>query len=52
MRRMVGTDPEARELRQTSPWLSLLTAAERTTTIAAFERSYPQERAALRDPQP
>jgi len=42
MRRMVGTDPEARELRQNSPWLSLLTAAERTATIAAFERTYPQ----------
>jgi excisionase family DNA binding protein len=52
MRRMVGTDPEARELRQNSPWLSLLTATERTTTIAAFERSNPKGGTALRDPRP
>jgi len=52
MRRMVATDPEARELRQNSPWLSLLTAAERTTTIAAFERTYPHARAGSGDPEP
>ncbi len=52
MRRMVATDPEARELRQNSPWLSLLTAAERSTAIAAFERTYPQARAASGDLEP
>jgi hypothetical protein len=44
MRTMVSTDPRARELRQDSPWLSLLTDAERTATIEAFERDNPRGR--------
>ena len=44
MREMVSTAPHSRELRQNSPWLSLLTAAERTATIAAFEQTYPRPR--------
>jgi excisionase family DNA binding protein len=44
MRMMVNTDPHARELRQNSPWLSLLTPTERTATIVAFERTYPKLR--------
>jgi excisionase family DNA binding protein len=52
MRTMVGTDAHARELRQNSPWLSLLTAAERTATIAAFEQTYPQDRPTPHRPLP
>ena len=50
MREMVSIDPHARELRQNSPWLTLLTSAERTATIAAFERTYPQDRLRSADP--
>jgi excisionase family DNA binding protein len=41
MRMMTGTDPQARELRQNSPFLGLLTPAERSAVLAAFERTYP-----------
>ncbi len=41
MRVMTGTDPRARELRQNSPLLGLLTAGERSATLEAFERFYP-----------
>jgi len=44
MRAMVSTDPRARELRQNSPWLGLLTRAERDATLAAFEQAYPSRR--------
>lgn len=52
MRTMVSTDPHARELRQNSPWLSLLTPTERNATIVAFERMYPNERPAPEVPRP
>jgi excisionase family DNA binding protein len=52
MRTMVSTDPRARELRQNSPWLSLLTDPERTATIQAFEREYPRDRPKSRHPLP
>ena len=42
MRVMTSIDPRARELRQNSPFLGLLTAGERSATLAAFERFYPQ----------
>jgi excisionase family DNA binding protein len=41
MREMVSTAPHARELRQNSPWLGLLTARERSSTLKAFEDTYP-----------
>lgn len=41
MRVMTGTDPEARELRQNSPFLGLLTTSERASTLSAFERYHP-----------
>jgi len=41
MREMVNTAPHARELRQNSPWLNLLTRAEREATLAAFEQTHP-----------
>jgi len=44
MREMVSTDPHARELRQNSPWPSLLTRAEREAALAAFEQVYPSRR--------
>jgi excisionase family DNA binding protein len=44
MREMVSTAPHARELRQNSPWLNLLTEAERTSTLKAFEETYPASR--------
>ena len=44
MRAMVSTSPHARELRANSPWLGLLTRAERDATIAAFEQTYPPRR--------
>jgi excisionase family DNA binding protein len=44
MRAMVSTSPYARELRANSPWLGLLTRAEREATIAAFEQAYPPRR--------
>jgi hypothetical protein len=50
MRTMVSTDPRARELRQNSPWLGLLTDAERIATIEAFERDYPRGRPNSRHP--
>jgi len=46
MRAMVSTTPHARELRQNSPWLGLLTQAERQRTLAAFEQTYPPSRRA------
>ena len=52
MRTMVSTDPRARELRQDSPWLSLLTDAERTATIEAFERDNPRGRQKSHHPLP
>ena len=42
MRAMTAIDPRARELRQNSPFLGLLTLAERTAALSAFERFYPQ----------
>jgi excisionase family DNA binding protein len=44
MRAMVSTTLHARELRQNSPWLGMLTRAEREATIAAFEQTYPPKR--------
>ncbi len=41
MREMVSIAPHARELRQNSPWLGLLTESERSSTIKAFEQTYP-----------
>jgi len=44
MREMVSTAPHARELRQNSPWLGMLTRAERETTLRAFEDTYPSSK--------
>ena len=44
MRVMTSTDPLARELRQNSPFLGLLTEAERRSVIEAFHRTYRAER--------
>jgi len=44
MREMTSTAPHARELRQNSPWLGLLTQTERESTIKAFEETYPAGR--------
>jgi excisionase family DNA binding protein len=44
MREMVNPAPHARELRQNSPWLGLLTRAERESTLSAFEQAYPPRR--------
>jgi hypothetical protein len=49
---MVSTDPRARELRHNSPWLGLLTDAEQTATIEAFERDHPRDRPKLHHPLP
>jgi len=38
LRRMTSTDPEARELRQNSPFLFLLTDQERRSILEAFAR--------------
>ena len=51
MRTMVSTDPHAPELRQNSPWLSLLTPTERSATIVAFERMYPIDRSVQEHPR-
>jgi len=40
MRTMTSTDPRARELRQNSPFLGLLTEAERQSIIQSFELTY------------
>jgi excisionase family DNA binding protein len=52
MRAMTATGPQARELRQNSPFLGLLSAAERTATLAAFERTYPPSRRSAEAPAP
>lgn len=51
MRQMVSTTPHARELRQNSPWLSLLTRTEREATLQAFEQAYPTRRSSVPPPR-
>ena len=41
MRMMVSIDPVARELRQNSPFVGLLTPSERQRTLLAFESAHP-----------
>jgi excisionase family DNA binding protein len=43
MRTMTSTDPLARELRQNSPFLSLLSARERQAVIEAFQKTPDRE---------
>ena len=52
MRTMTGLDPQARELRQNSPFLGVLTTAEREGTLAAFERFYPSAKRVPDHPVP
>lgn len=52
MRVMTSTDARARELRQNSPFVGLLTASERSATLAAFERFHPPGRRMPNHPLP
>ena len=40
MRTMTSIDPDARELRQNSPFLGLLTDTERRSVITSFHSTY------------